>query len=84
MADTYECLVEQPNALLTIHDPHEDHCSPACKSHKHDRREVQYGETFDLADIYPKNTNVDVLINSGLIRKAEARSAADKATKKDG
>ena len=87
MADMYECLVEQPNALLTIKDPHHDDCPLTCTSHRHERREVTYGQSFDLADIYPRNTNVDVLVNMGLIRKAEPTpTAADSPAKakKDG
>lgn len=91
MADMYEVLAEQPLAILTIKDPHNDLCPHGCAEHRHEQVEVEYGGSFDVADL-PAGTNVDVLIQAGLIRKATptpppAQSAtppADKAAKKDG
>jgi hypothetical protein len=77
VADMYEVLAEQPLAILTIKDPHGDLCPHGCTAHKHEQIEVEHGGTFDLADL-PAGTNVDVLVQAGLIRKAQP---ADKAKK---
>lgn len=85
MAEMYEVLAEQPLAILTILDPHNDLCPHGCKDHKHEQIEVEHGGTFDAADL-PAGTLLDVLVSAGLIRKAQPKLAAQPAdkAKKDG
>lgn len=83
MADMYEVLAEEPLAIDTVKDPHGDDCAPSCTVHRHEHREVTYGQTFDVADIWPREANVDVLVGAGLIRKVEPKPEP-KPAKKDG
>lgn len=86
MADRYEVLpLDEGLSILTIEDPHADNCPLNCVAHKHVRTEHTAGE-FDAAHLI-KGTNIDVLVQAGMIRKVEPKQddgpAAGKA-KKDG
>lgn len=77
MAEVYEVLAEEPLAIDTVKDPHNASCLADCADHKHEHREVTYGQTFDVADIWPRNANVAVLVSAGLVRKVEPKPAAE-------
>jgi hypothetical protein len=74
MAEEYEVLAEPPLAIATVIDRHADDCPHGCAEHKHERVDVELGGVFDLAHLEP-GTNVDVLVQAGLIRKVEAKKA---------
>jgi hypothetical protein len=79
-ADMYEVLPVDglpPDAYIaiaTIKDPHAADCPLTCTRHKHERGEHKAGQVFDAADLI-RGTNIDVLVQAGLIRKVEPKQA---------
>lgn len=78
MAEEYEVLAEPPLAIATVIDRHRDDCPHGCTDHKHERVDVEIGGTFELTHLEP-GTNVDVLVQAGLIRKVAAKKKAGPA-----